>query len=348
MFRTRRILNGDWFLLPRTQFPPEDTLDQGILSRSYLRRRRRRGVVLLIVVACIVIAGLAMVGVTRQSLQLATASLESESELQQRWGTISLQRTLLHSAPKIFADLDKRSLATGNAGPFPCTVGSKILLGGMKYDVLLADEQAKLNLNFAYHARGKNIAELLARKMKGRGELRVRMMPEVASAAPSSHTVGRRDAAERADDEPDMPPPPAAFRHWGQVFDLAYSRGGRVASPLLPLATSRITCWGRGEVNITRAPNDVIEETCRAVLGPGVARKLVSQYRENPTLNVQQIARQLDVDSQELRALGQLLTTQSSTYSLWLTSASLHGTQRWFAVASPSDEVGITTQRFQF
>ena len=65
-------------------------------------RRDRKGVLLLVVVACILIAGLAMVGIARQSLRMATAAVNSESELQQRWGVISLQRTLLKGAPLIF------------------------------------------------------------------------------------------------------------------------------------------------------------------------------------------------------------------------------------------------------
>lgn len=316
--------------------------------RRCVSRRRRRGLLLLIVVACVLIAGLAMVGVARHSLRLATDSVKSESELQQRWGAISLQRTLLRSAPGIFADLDKRSLAAGNTGPFPSTVRSEILLGGIKFDVLLADEQAKLNLNSAYHERGKITAEQLARKLKGVGGLRVRMLPEVANASRGTGSAGRRKTAEDQADDSEIRPPPAAFRHWGQVFDLTHSPSGVAASQLVPAATARITCWGHGEVNIARAPDDVIEETCRAALGPGVARKLVKQYRENPMLNVQQIALQLEVNEREISALGQLVTTQSSTYSLWLNSTSLNGTQRWLAVAAPTEEVGVTTERFQF
>lgn len=315
------------------------------------RRRRRKGAVLLIVVACIVVAGLAMVGVARQSLRLATASVEEEVELQQRWGTISLQRTILSSAPKMFTDSDKRMLAVGNSGPFPNTIRSRVLLGGIEFDAVLSDEQAKLNLNRVYQSRGQSVTQTIAEKMKGLGGIRIRLLPEAVSTARGRRSERRIDAGSSADvdqDELEKPEPPSAFRHWGQVFDLSNSPAGIESNQLLPAATTRLTCWGRGEINITRAADDVIEEACRTALGPGVARKLVRQYRKNPTLNIRQIAMQLDVDESELDELNQLLTTQSSTYSLWLHSTSTNGPQRWFAVASPAGAVGIKTERFQF
>lgn len=311
--------------------------------------QHRRGALLLVVVACIVLASLAMVGVTRQSLRLATRSIESETELQQRWGTISLQRTLLHSAPQIFAELDKRSMVSDEPGPFPNTVRSEVLLGGIKFDALLADEQTKLNLNLAYQTRGKTTVEQLVREQLGPSGLRVQLSPEVASTTRGiASWSGAPTTTPRVDNEIDVSSTPPAFRHWGQVFDLSNAAGSLPANQLLPAATLRLTCWGRGEVNIARAPDEIVKETCRPALGPGVATKLIRRYRDNPTLNVKQIAMQLEVKDQELRELGRLITTQSSTYSLWLSSTSLNGTQRWFAVAASQDVGDITTERFQF
>jgi len=307
-------------------------------------RRERSGVLLLVVVACILIAGLAMVGIARQSLRMATAAVNTESELQQRWGVISLQRTLLKGAPVIFKNSDKASLIAGSKGPFPSKVRSEVLLGGIKFNLLLADEEAKLNLNSAYHRRGKNTAQQLAERMKGVGALRVRLMPEVPSADNRQRNDSGASDEESAESETSLP---AAFRHWGQVFDLASISVAVPPGQMIPNASSKLTCWGRGAVNITRAPDEIIEETCRTALGPGVARKLVSQYRENPTQNIRQIAVLLKVDEEDVNALRQLATTESATYSLWLESTSLNGTQRWFAVTSTRDEA-ITTERFQF
>ena len=190
---------------------------------SRYRPRQRRGATLLIVVACIVLAGLAMVGVTRQSLRMATDSVQAEIELQQRWATTSLQRTMLHSAPRIFADLEQRSLAAGNIGPFPSSVQTELLLGGVRLNAVLADEQAKLNLNAVYHSRGVSATELAAQKMKGFSGLRTRLSPEVPSTARGRRIGDSRETTEdeSSEDEIDAPPPTPAFRHWGQVFDLS-------------------------------------------------------------------------------------------------------------------------------
>ena len=101
-------------------------------------------------------------------------------------------------------------------------------------------------------------------------------------------------------------------------------------------------------MNITRASDEVVEESCRTLLGPGVARKLVREYRENPALSVNQVAMQLEIDDLKRQDLSRLLTTQSSTYSLWLHSMSLSGTQRWLAVAAAVEGQGIRTDRFCF
>ena len=313
------------------------------------RSSQRRGVALLIVVACIVVAGLAMVSVTGKSLRLATDSVEKEAQLQQRWGVISLQHTLLTSAPKLFVDSDKRMRESGNTGPFPNSLQRDIVLGNIQFQCVLADEQAKLNLNAIYQRRGRSATALAARKMNEIGGLRLRLAPEVADTAKQGMAKAQTLADEEQMEFEDTPITPA-FRHWGQVFDLSRleSLQGIPASQLLPAATSKLTCWGRGEVNITRATDDVVEESCRTLLGPGVARKLVRQYRENPVLNVNQVALQLEIDDLKRQDLSRLLTTQSSTYSLWLHSTSLHGTQRWLAVAAPIEGQGIRTERFRF
>ncbi len=331
---------------------------------SCSKHANRQGVTLLIVVAFIVIAGLALVGVAQQSFRLATDSVNSEAELQQRWGTISLQRTLLRSAPKLFADLDQRSLQSGNSGPFPSTIQTEVLLGGVKFDAMLGDEQAKLNLNSLYHRRGTIAVELAAQKLAGRNRLRTRLAPETKSISnqPSSPRLGSDASNESATDdelEKAASTPPAAFRHWGQIYDLSAptQAGSTNASSrskslhkkwVLPQTTLQLTCWGRGEVNIMRASDDVIAETCRTIVGPGVARKMVQRFRENPVIGIEQVAMQLDVEPQDRVGLRRLLTTQSSTYSLWVASHTLNGPDLSLAVATSVEGSGMRTERFRY
>ena len=108
-----------------------------------------------------------------------------------------------------------------------------------------------------------------------------------------------------------------------------------------------MTCWGRGEVNIMRASDDVIAETCRTIVGPGVARKMVQRFRENPVIGIEQVAMQLDVEPQDRVGLRRLLTTQSSTYSLWVASHTLNGPNLSLAVATSVEGSGMRTERFR-
>ncbi len=296
--------------------------------------------------ACILIAGIAAAGVARQSLRMATDSIAAQLELQSRWGVISLQRTLLKGAPVLFNTLEEQARAASREGPYPNSIRCTVMLGGVRFDALLADENAKVNLNYVYHKRGMSHARRLVGQMNNIGAVQVRLMPEVTSASMAVIQPAARNEAEEGEEDP--PPPPPAFRHWGQVFDLTRNQGALTGSSLLPASTAHLTCWGRGQINLARAPDKVIEQTCELVLGQGVAQRLIREYRENPTHSIQQIARQMKVDDQDAAELQKLVGTQSWSYSIWLTVSSSSNAQQWFAVSAPTEERTIRTDRFQY
>lgn len=317
-----------------------------------LRSRNRQGVVLLIAMACIVIGGVAMVGVTRQSLRSAVDSIDAERELQHRWGVISTQYSLLKGASTLFDRLDKQARLAGRDAPYPSTIRSYVMLGGVRFDAVLSDENAKLDVNYAYHSGGKPRAGQLVTKLNRVAGLTVRLMPEVPSAnritSRPTGAVAPTGADTDGDEDDETPPPPPAFRHWGEVFDLARSNSMGLGAKLLPTATRQITCWGRGQLNIHRATDPVIEETCRLVVGPGVAQRLIRDYRENPLRSIRRIALDMEVGEQEAIELARRLGNQSNSFSLWLTVTSPYGKEHWFAVRAPIAEGSVYTERFRF
>ena len=101
-----------------------------------------------VIVLVVTVLGL----LAKVSLRRGVQSVDAELALQQRWGAVSLQRVLLDGAPKLFDDRDKKLIELGITGPPPPPIiRSAISIGDVTFDVMIADEDAKLNLNSLYH-----------------------------------------------------------------------------------------------------------------------------------------------------------------------------------------------------
>lgn len=304
---------------------------------------RRRGFLLLVVVACVTIATIGMVGTANQSLRLARQAMAAQSELQQRWGALSCERTLLSGAPTIFKEFDARARRAKSKLPVPSTVRASVLLGGVRYDMLLADEDAKVNLNAVYHWRGLIHVQRTVQQLVGPGLLPVRLMAE-ASSASLGKPLGTR--SPKRGPEVQVAPPPA-FRGWGQVFDLAAARPVGAGTERLPDLTRRMTCWGRGRMNVRRAADELVLEACRLVLADGAARRLLRKYREDPQRDIRSVMEQVELSAADAAALTDLLGNESWCYSLWGKTTATGLTKHWFAVAEWDDEGALRTTRFE-
>ncbi|MFZ5828655.1 MAG: hypothetical protein ACOY3P_01135 [Planctomycetota bacterium] len=305
-------------------------------------RGSHRGFLLLVVIVCIVLAGLAMVGVARHSLRLAEDAVTAQRELQLRWGAVSCQRTLLAVAPSLFTGLEKRHRDANTAGPAPSSARARILLGGVRFEMLVADEDAKANLNTIYHRGGRGAAEGAARRLSANPLLPVWLVPELASSASQARRPRPQEESE------DAPPVPPAFNHWGQVFDLARVPPVIDATTALPAATSRLTCWGRGRVNIARAPDDALIEVCRVAISETAARRLVREYRETPLRGIPQLISLAGVRPREAADLAELLGRESYCYSVWVDAATPQRRMHSLAVAERDDNGALRTWRYEF
>jgi hypothetical protein len=307
-------------------------------------RRRRRGFLLLVVMACVTIAALSMAGTAGQSLRLARQALAAQQELQQRWGVVSCQHTLLRGAPALFAEWDTRARRAKTKQPVRSTVHASVLLGQVRFDMLLADEDAKVNLNAVYHRRGLVHLQRVVQRLVGPGSVPVRLMAEVASLAAASPLGTRLQPGKREG----VPPPARAFHGWGQVFDLAAAQPPGAAVERLPDLTTRVTCWGRGRMNVRRAADELVLEVCRLVVADGAARRLLRKYREDPQREIRWVMDQAQLSTADATALAELLGNDSWCYSLWGMTAGAGFGKHWLAVAERDDEGAIRTARFEF
>lgn len=206
------------------------------------RSHSQHGFVLLLTLIILALVAVVMVDVSRRSVGHAAAAIEAERDLQRRWGAASAREAVM---PRIVTILSEEQERRGE----PVTeLAVSLELGGQGFDLVVADEQAKANLNDLYRERGLDALTRVASETVGvdvQG-LRVALSPD------SRFTRGTGSDPES--DTPDVP----AFESWSQVF-------GQTPPDVLlrvdeegwrPVAD--LTCWGDGRLNINRASRQAI------------------------------------------------------------------------------------------
>lgn len=294
-----------------------------------MTRRRlapRRAFLLLAVAVALALGSVLVARVARHSLRLATDARDRRAALQERWGAASCQRTLLALARELFEARDRawqESAAEGE--PPPPRYATSIVLGGQRFDLLLADEDAKPNLNAIYAHDGPAAVERTVRIVaRANPALPVRLAPEVgppprrATSPRRTPTTLPRPADPEAEPAEEPPPPATAFRTWGQVFDLARARPPEGARLALPTVTGGVSLSGTGRLNLRRARDADLEEVVRLVLSASDAGRFVRQVRERPQLDLPTHLELLDLEPEDQDALLALLAEQSACYSLWI------------------------------
>lgn len=260
------------------------------------KRHARRGYVLVMALAMITLAGFLLAGVARSSLSAATEACDAREELQRRWGAISCQRVFLNQAPAIFQALDELSAGNAPGRPEGRLMAGEITLGKMVFELRLADECAKANLNAAYARRGGAAAvKKLCREFAG-GALPLELRPAATNQA-------------------------RGFDSWGQVFAADESAAPEAMPRLLAEATQRLTCWGSGKLNVRRAPDDVLRSVARLVVSQKAANDLVGVRRRNADGDLKKWLSAIDIAQQSRRKLAQVLSEDSNCYSLWITAS---------------------------
>ncbi|MCO8121763.1 type II secretion system protein GspK [Stieleria sp. TO1_6] len=307
-------------------------------------RTKRRGYVLLVVLAVLVLMVTVLATLSKLSLRRGLAAADAQLRLQQRWGADSIEAALLPRAAKLFDRLqqqaDQQRTETGLAVPFPGPLRDVITIGGVTFDIVIADEDAKLNLNRVYHSGGQQQTLTAINDLVGPTASRaVRLVPAVRPLQ-QSPPVESDESSEEI---------PRALRSWGEVFDLVALREIVGDDAALPNVTDQITCWGGGALNIRRASDQAIQTAAATVLSDAGARRLVSRYRDGAPMNAAILIQQ-EADSETQRSrLRRMLAETSTHFSLWI-DASTTGRRsgRTFSVMRLTDDGLVINQRFAF
>ena len=148
--------------------------------------RSHRGYVLIAVIAVLVLVITVLATLTRISLRRALAAADARVRFQQRVASQSIERVVLPKASGVFSFLQEQAeqerQRTGQNVPVPRLLRSAVTMSGVTYDVVIADEDAKLNLNQVYHLIGPERTQNVVSDMVGPAAARSLRMVAVNTA----------------------------------------------------------------------------------------------------------------------------------------------------------------------
>lgn len=207
--------------------------------------KRRRGYVLLVTLGLLVMASTLLVAVGRVAVRHSTDARLAVQASQRRWAFESARTAVLPYAAQALATAEENERR-----PAP-RVRADVRLGDLAVTLVIADEQAKANVN-----------ELLRREPLETAENRIRVALD--GTLSRAHVRLRPAPAYLTQATPEIPPamhlPPVSG--FGQILDDLSPGMLRPSTGDGP--TDRLTVWGDGGLNLLRADRSAM----RAVLMP--------------------------------------------------------------------------------
>ena len=265
----------------------------------------------------LVLAATLMVSIGRASLRRAAAAREAADDLQRRWGMTSCRIAVMPAIESVLVDQERRTRR-------PVAVHrARLRLGEQTFDLVLADEQAKANVNVLLDEGDRTGAETRMRESMtgtGIGHL-VRLRPDPAIVSTVRAGAGGRGNANTA--PATQPLLPRRVTGFGQVFD-------DVPPAQLIGASQWVTCWGNGLVNARRAPQAALK---LATPLSGVEIAALLRLREGPTPGGG-LLKSANIKPRP----GLHLTESSACHSLWIVARSSRREWHYFSVLDESDE----------
>jgi len=227
---------------------------------------KRRGYVLVMTLALLVVSAAVMVGVARLAIRETSLARQAQDDLQQRWAIASIRMAVLPNAERILESAEVQFHR-----PVPTLVAS-LNLGGQEFDIIVADEQAKANVNALLdrapsRANATTAVETQLRAaILGKLAARLRLRPETLA----SRVPGTLPATK-----PTTQPGALAMRisGFGQVFDGVAPQDLMNMRYAVVSPASMLTCWGNGAINVRRAS----EASMRLMLAPPMSNLDISR-----------------------------------------------------------------------
>jgi len=267
-----------------------------------------RGYVLLMVLVVLAVAGSLLGLAARRTGEKVLSAGIAERDLQRRWAQKTLEAGCLPRAEAILRRHKPED------GPVPASVWTTLDLGGVAWDVVVSDEQAKANVNrLAAERDGRALVRAsLARLSDGRWPLQILLRP-----------VLQQTGAIRS--------PPLRYASLEQVYASASPRDLLGAGADRRGPSERVTCWGNGKVHLRRADRTVLREALGAALSEHQLARLIALREEMPEAGLATLLTELELEDEVQAAVRDRLTEVSACHSVWLVARGR--TRRWYRLA---------------
>ena len=272
--------------------------------------KNRNGYVLVTCLLMLAFCTLLLASISRASVSQAIAAREAEAALRTRWGLLSITEIGRAARSNLLPRRDTDDAGKEIRVPIPSRRW-QIELSGQKFEAVIQDENAKINLNFWLANTNESSTGNMIRR-------------HAAAELPSWQERLQLELAPGGTDGS------GPLRSWGQVFRPQPVSARTEHADAVRLATGRLTLWtGRGAINIRTADEDVLLDCLRLVTGGREASTIVRRRQE---ADINEILADLDVTDRKRDTLRRLLTDHCESYSLWLRCRSRSGDTTWFVV----------------
>lgn len=259
----------------------------------------RGGFVLVMVLILLTVAAISLSGLARRSMRIAAESADAQADFERKWQTATLQRALLSDVDLVLRTAEVLPDDDGSGWPNPAVAEGVATVGEYRYEFLLADEDAKINLNTVL----RRVPNAFAEVVRGMNQSTVDggVMPLPTSLLP------RSDRGQ------------LALESWGQVFVARRSGSQGTTGRQIKEATRQLTCWGSGRLNVKRASDRAIRTLCGLSMSGNVIDKLLQERAEGESESLDALISRLELRAEERFVFQRLLTDRSNCFTLWLT-----------------------------
>lgn len=229
------------------------------------RNTQRRAYVLITVLALLVLSATLLVTVAQVAFRHAVAANAAAEDLQSRAAIASARKALL---PRIDSHLTAAEARTRRPVP---RLGVSIKLGNQSVDLILADEQAKANVNAILEEADLSRTQMrLGQSLAGTGlAASVKIRPTQGAVIRLSDPVTTAPTTQPAISgrSPMVGSYAGLFDRTGPA-DLLRPMPG---NPLAPV--DLVTLWGNGAINVRRVPTSALQLAAgRALTGVEMTR----------------------------------------------------------------------------
>jgi type II secretory pathway component PulK len=257
--------------------------------------------------AVVAVTTAALAIVTTRVLHRSLAIERAASELQRRGALESCQRVILPMAEQILAAREKR------LGTPVSEAATTLRIGDADLTIVVADEQAKFEVNTALTERGEDSCAAA--------------VEDLLDHASANQKWAFRLTPISTDD-----PSLRRLVGFGQVFPDATPE--QICAPgqddLAPVAL--VTLWGSGAVNIARAPASVLRARLDGLCSAINIDRLASAREQNPKLKADEALRILQISERQRKTAARALTDHSECHSVRLSNHGESGSSFGLAV----------------